>query len=258
VKVAFTRHSSRPPSWPTRVLARRADLRVSLTPEVAGALGMSSTVVGHGVDLRRFSPPGDRAAAWRALGLGGERGIGVVGRLRPAKGQEDFARAVAPLLERSPGWTAVLVGETKARDVPWAQSLEALAPAGRLKRVGVQRDAAPWYRGLTIAVQPSREEALSLVLLEAMASGCCAVASSLPYAREAVEHGRTGFLYPPGDVEALRAILAEVLASPGRAEEIGRAAAEEARARLGVEREAARLAEAYRALFGAQPRGEAG
>ena len=159
---------------------------------------------------------------------------------------------MAPLLERWPGWTAVLVGEAKWRDLAWARSLEALAP-GRLARVSMQSDVVPWYRGLTIAVQPSLREAFSLVTLESMASGCCVVASALVANVGVIEHGRTGFLYPPGDVEALRGILEELMASPGRAEEVGRAAAEEARARLGVEREAARLSDAYRALFAQAP-----
>lgn len=243
LKVAFTRHSSRAPSWPTRALARGADLRLALTSEGAVAFGMECEVVGHGVDLARFSPPPDRAEAFRALGLPGRRGVAVIGRLRPAKGQEDFARAVSPLL--SPAWTAALVGEAKWRERGWARSLEAMG----VKRVGGQRDVAPWYQGMTVVVQPSREEAFSLVPLEAMACGCCVVASALPYAKEVVEDGRTGFLYPAGDVEALRAVLKELLARPERAEAVGRAGAEAARARLGVEREAARLSEAYRALF---------
>jgi mannosyltransferase len=211
-------------------------------------------VVGHGVDLGRFSPPKDRAAAFQALGLPGRRGVGVIGRLRPAKGQADFARAVGPLLvgSKKEEWVAVLVGQAKWRDRRWARSLES---AG-MKLVGEHQDVTRWYQGMTVVVQPSLEEAFSLVPMEAMACGCCVVASALPYAREVVEDGRTGFLYPPGDVEALRAVLAELLARPERAEEVGRAAAEAARARLGVEGEAARLAKAYRALFPVS--GEAG
>ncbi|HVE87723.1 MAG TPA: glycosyltransferase family 4 protein [Myxococcales bacterium] len=254
LKLAFTRHSSRVPALSTRLVARFADLRVSLTAESAAAFGLGSTVVGHGADLRQFAPPVDRAAAFRALGVGGERGLGVVGRLRPAKGQEDFATAVAPLLRRWPEWRALLVGEAKRRDRGWARSLEAMG----LKLCGMHQDVAPWYRGLSVVVQPSREEAFSLVPLEAMASGCCVVASALPYARQVVEHGRTGFLYPPGDVEALRAVLEELMASPERAEQVGRSAAEEARARLGVDREAALLLEAYRGLLRARPPAGAG
>src|SRR6185436_10673314 len=134
----------------------------------------------------------------------GRRGIGVIGRLRPAKGQADFARAVGPLLKGSKEeWVAVLVGLAQRRDQRWARSLEEEG----MKLVGEHQDVTPWYRGMTVVVQPSLEEAFSLVPMEAMACGCCVVASALPYAREVVEDGRTGFLYPPGDVEALRAVL---------------------------------------------------
>jgi mannosyltransferase len=246
VRLAFTRHSSRAPSLPTRLLARRADLRVALTAEVADAFGLPSRVVGHGVDLSRFQPPEDRAAAWRRLGLPGERGIGVIGRLRPLKGQGDFAAAVMPLLASHSGWTGVLVGEAKRGEAGFAR---ALAQKG-LHLAGPQRDVVPWYRGLTVVVQPSLEEAFSLVPLEAMASGCCVVASALPYARQVIEHGRTGFLYAPGDAAALRAVLEPLLADPASTERVGAAAAVEAQARLGVDREAAALMEAYRSLGG--------
>jgi mannosyltransferase len=250
LKLAFTRHSSRAPSLPTRLLARRADLRVALTSEAAAAFGLEARVVGHGVDLSRFRPPEDRPAAWKALGLPGARGVGVIGRIRPPKGQGDFAAAVAPLLRSHSGWSAVLVGQAKRGDAGFARALRGQG----LLLAGPQRDVVPWYRGLTVVVQPSLEEAFSLVPLEAMASGCCVVASALPYARQVIDHGRTGFLYPPGDVGALRAVLDHLLADPSAAERAGAAAALEARSRLGVDREAAALMEAYRSLGGGDGR----
>jgi mannosyltransferase len=250
LKLVFTRHSSLRPSWPTRVLAGRADARVALTRQVADAFGLRAAIVGHGVDVNRFSLPPDRAAAWQELGLPGTRGVGVVGRLRPLKGQQDFASAVLPVLQAQPDWTAVLVGQAKWPERRWARRLSQLRPS-RLLLVGGHRDVAPWYRAFTVVVQPSHEEAFSMVPLEAMSSGCCVIASALPYAREVIEHGRTGFLYEPGDVGALRALLSELMAAPERAEQIGRAASEEVRARFSVEREAALLADEYRKLIAA-------
>ncbi len=247
--LVFTRHAGHRPGWYTRALAARAQRRISLTSQVADALGLPSDVIGHGVDLSRFQPPVDRALAWSSLELGGRFGVGVVGRIRPQKGQGDFVAAVAPLLPASPQWRAVLVGAAKGRDRAWVEGLRA-ATGGALALPGQQADSAPWLRGLSVLVQPSHAESYSLVLLEAMASGCCVVAARLPHYRALLEHGRTGFFYEPGDVAGLRAQLAELFADPGRAEQVGRAAAEEARARFSVEREALALAAVYRDVAG--------
>ena len=88
-----------------------------------------------------------------------------------------------------------------------------------------------------------------MVHIEALASGCCVVASRLPYLPEVIEHGRTGFLYEPGDARALRDILEMLMAEPERAHAVGRNAAEEARRRFGVEHEARKLTDLYQSLL---------
>jgi mannosyltransferase len=251
VRVIYTRHAAHRPSFITRFLYRRADRIVSLTREVADAVEVPSDIVGHGVDLERFRPAADRSAAWSRLGLGGKFGVGVVGRIRPPKGQGDFAEAITPLLDQYPGWRPVLVGRAKEADAGWAQEL-VKSTSGRLALVGEQKDVAPWYQGLSVMVQPSHSEGYSLVVLEAMASGCCVVAAQLPHFPELIEHGRTGFLYPPGDIGALRGILESLMRDPALAEAVGRKAAESARRAFGVEREADALLEIYRPLLAAR------
>lgn len=245
LSLVFTRHAASPASGLTRWVASRADRVVALTREMAGSLDVPSTVVGHGVDLRRFRPPEDRAAAFEKLGLGGRFGVGVIGRIRPDKGQGDFTEAIAPLLSRYPDWRGVLAGKAKRGDRAWLRGLLAKAA---LAHVGEQEDIAAWYQGLTVLVQPSHEESFSLVLLEAMAAGCCVVAARMPHYPLLIDDGRTGFIYPPGDVGALRERLSELMADPGRARAVGAAAAEEARARFGIEHEAKALRSLYRAL----------
>lgn len=247
VRLVLTRHSVSPASRFTRWIARRAGRVIALTPEVERALGVGATVVGHGIDLTRFHPAPDRTAALHALGIDADHAVGVVGRIRPEKGQGDFVEALAPLLEANPAWTGVGVGLAKPEDRPFLESLRARSPA--LRWFPEQPDIERWYRGLTVLVQPSHEESYSLVLLEAMASGCCVVAARMPHYPSLIDEGRTGFLYPPGDVEALRRILKTLLADPARAQRVGDAAAVEARARFGVEREARSLEEIYRKLL---------
>lgn len=234
LKVVFTRHGSYPPSAFTRWIARRANKLITLNEENAGWMKAESTVVPHGVDLARFVPPASRADAWAKLGQGGDFGIGVVGRIRENKGQQDFVEALAGL--SFPRWKAVLVG---------AGQLD--APG--VTRVGEQADVVPWYQGLTVLVNPSRGESFGLTLIEGMAAGCCVVSTRLFHTPGLIDHGRTGFLYAPRDVKGLRAVLEDLMAHPEKAEQVGKAAAEEARARFGIAREAAAIARVYEEAF---------
>ena len=241
IRLVFTRHGSQPPGSFTRLLLRATDALVTLNDEAAKLVRRPSRVIQHGVRVDRFRPPSNRAEAWAKLGLGGALGIGVVGRLRADKGQGDFVDALAPLLASRPGVVPVLVG--LAKDAAWAQGLA--AKSERLKLVGEQVDVAPWYQGLSIVVHPSHSEAFSMVLIEAMASGCCVVASRLPHVPEVVADGVTGFLFEPGDVEGLGKLLSRLLDDRPTVERVGRAAAQAARERFGVEQEARSLFEVY-------------
>ncbi len=244
VRLVYTRHGSARPSGLTRWLAARAERLVTLNAQGAEWMGLPSTIVTHGVDLTRFTPPMDREAAWRALGVGGLRGVGVVGRVRPNKGQGDFVEAIAPLLADFPEWKPVLVGLAKGPDAAWAERLRA-STGDALVLAGEHANVVPWYQGLSILVHPSYAEAFSMVLVEAMAAGCCPVVTRLPHVPAVVEHGRTGFLFEPGDVATLRELLRMLLREPERALAVGKNAAEEARARFGVGHEARALARLY-------------
>ncbi len=240
LRVVWTRHSTGKPAWLTSFLARRADRVISVSPEAAETLGLPSTVIGHGVDTKRFTT-GERA--WSPLGLGGDYGIGVIGRVRPDKGQGDFAEAVRPLLPHHPKWRAVLVGLVKPAERAWAEGLG-------LHLAGESPDVERWYRGLTVVVMPSHHESFGLVRLEAMAAGCCLVTTKLNAMDRMIEHGKTGFTYEAGNVDQLRAILSELLANPQRAHEVGAAGADLVRRELGVDKEARALLELYRSLSG--------
>ncbi len=245
VRVVWTRHGTGAPSRWTLALARRADVRVTLAEEGKRTLGLLSTVVPHGVDVGYFQPPADRAAAWASLGLGGAHGVAVVGRIRPAKGQGDAVAALARTLPAAPAWRGVLVGEARGREAAFLASLLKLG-GGRVQAVGQQQDVRRFYQGATLLLQPSHAESFSLVLAEAMASGCCVVAARLPHYGTLLEEGRTGFTYPAGDVAALVDVLQPLLREPERAAAVGRAAAEAVQLRFPLQAEVAALERLYR------------
>lgn len=247
VRVVFTRHAVGRPSGLTRWAAARADARISVSPEAARDLGLGSEVVLHGVDLRRFSPPADRAAAWARLGIGGTHGLGVVGRIRPDKGVGELLDAAAPVLRRHPGWRLVLIGAVGRAHQGWLEERRARA-GGALHLAGEQREVEAWYRGLSVVVSPSHEESFGLVRAEALASGCCLVATRLNALDQALTDRKDALLYRAGDVAALGAALEEVCAAPALAESLGREGAAFAARTLDAEAEAAQLLRVYRAL----------
>jgi len=162
-----------------------------------------------------------------------------------------------PLWARFPEWRGVLVGLVKPEYALWAKRLEQSA-GGKLALLGEKADIGPFYAGLSLVVHPSHGECFSLVVLEAMASGCCLVVAKWPYIPQLIEQGKTGFWYEVGDTEGLGRILEVLLQNPGRVEEVGRAAAAFARAHFSVEREAQSLVDLYGATCEVEPKAHAG
>ncbi|MEA5419437.1 glycosyltransferase family 4 protein [Spirulina sp. CCNP1310] len=69
-------------------------------------------------------------------------------------------------------------------------------------------------------------EPFGVVVNEAMLCGCGVVVSDRVGARELVEPGKTGAIYPCGDRPALKAVLQDLLADPPRLRQMGQAARE--------------------------------
>ena len=201
----------------TRFIARGADALVSLTRQVAEVIALPSTVISHGIDLTRFQPPVDRDEAWRRLRAGWAVRRG---RHRPhpeGEGAGRLPRGRPSAAARAPGVAGGAGGVGEGRG-PGLGERAAGGTRGRVALAGEQSVIEPWYQGLSVLVHPSYAEGYSLVHVEAMASGCCVVASKLPYLDTLIEHGRTGFFFEPGDVKALRELLAMLMREPERRE----------------------------------------
>jgi glycosyltransferase involved in cell wall biosynthesis len=159
----------------------------------------------NGIDAERFRPDSAcRAAQRQAWGIGeGALVFGTVARLSSEKGLDDAIRAFAGLRSRQPERDAylVLVGEGREKARLQAQTRTA-GLAGRVLFPGFT--AAPWEAccGLDCFLMPSRDEALGLALLEAMACGCCAVATAAGGIPEVLSDPRLGWLVPRGDTAA--------------------------------------------------------
>ena len=144
--------------------------------------------------------------------------VGMVGRLSPWKGQDVFLRAFADAFPTGPV-RARIVGSAMFGEDDYAASLESLVGAlgltGRVDLRGFRSDIAAELAEMDILVHASViPEPFGQVVVEGMAAGLAVVAADAGGPAEVVDHGRTGFLTPPGDIQALGRQLRELSADP--------------------------------------------
>ena len=200
-------------------------------------------VIPPGIDLASWSDP---ASDRLPPGLVPPDYFLFVGRIAPNKGLETLVEAVA-LLPPAARRPLVLMG----RDWGRRAALESLAAERGIRplvhflgHVPDDRTYRAVFRAARAFVLPSEWEAFGLVLLDAMAAGVPAIATSVGALPEVLEGGRAGRLVPYGDptalAEALRASVED---------------AEETRARVRVATERVQgldwsvSADRYRALY---------
>ena len=144
--------------------------------------------------------------------------VGMVGRLSPWKGQDVFLRAFAQAFPAGPERARVVRAAMFGEDAfvaSVAALVHELGLAGRVDLRGFQADVPAELAEMDVLVHASViPEPFGQVVVEGMAAGVPVVASNAGGPSEIVEHGRTGFLTPPGDVGALAAQLRELREDP--------------------------------------------
>ena len=132
------------------------------------------------------------------------------GSLIPRKGHRVLLRALARCTDFA--WRLQLAGEGPEHAELARLAIE-LGLADRIEFSGeLPPDAMPAFlANADLFILPSFSEGRSNALLEAMASGLPVVASDIDGVTELIEDDRTGRLFPPGDDEALAAILFALL-----------------------------------------------
>jgi glycosyltransferase involved in cell wall biosynthesis len=118
---------------------------------------------------------------------------------------------------------------------------------------GATTTPARWLRAMDVFVLPSRFEAFSNALLEAMACGCCPIGANVGGTPELIEHGVRGLLFESEDLDGLAHALERVVLDSDQRARFSSAAASFVEQHLTIEHQTARLAEIYRTVL-ADPR----
>lgn len=202
----------------------------------------------NAIDCSRFFPgPAIRPPQLEGASLV----IGTICELRPEKGLDTLLDAFARIRDARPGLKLAIIGSG-----PSGADLEAhsrrLGLAGSCLFIPAVSDVPEWLRSIDVFVLPSRSESLSNSLMEAMACGCCVVASSAGGNPELVTDGVTGLLFPAGDAFALAERLRRLIgADPQLRLSLSAAAAAHAHRCFSTGASIARISEIYTELLDA-------
>lgn len=236
--------------------ARSAARFFCVSEDIAFALGSRRVVpraklcvVPNGIDTSKFREPGDSAALRRGLGIPtGVPLVGTVGRLSEVKRQDVLLRGFAQARTRFPDAHLLLVGDGPERGALGALASE-LGLGACVHFAGYRSDPEHCLQAMDVFALTSRSEGMPLGILEAWAAGRPVVASAVGGVPALVEHGRTGLLFPPGDVDALAAALCRLLGDRRFGRGLGEAGQEEVGTRYDLHRMAEDYQRHYLALL---------
>jgi D-inositol-3-phosphate glycosyltransferase len=174
-------------------------------------------VVPLGRDTRLFDPGlYDPKKARKRYDLPlNRRLVGVIGRLDPQKGQEEFLRSLPLVLKEHSDVFYVILGEETRGEEGFRRRLVNLSYElgiqERVRFLPFTENVPEFMAAIDVFVMPSYSETFGLVLIEAMAMGKPVVATGAGGVPEIVEDGRDGLLIPPRDEKALAEAISLLL-----------------------------------------------
>ncbi len=202
------------------------------------------------VDTTSITPAtrAERLKNRHALGLDANGGVVFlfVGRLVALK-QVDYLLEAMRVIANDSDCRLLIVGDgpeaTRLRE-----QADALGLSAKVIFTGALQDVRPALNAADVFVLPSRQEGLSVALLEAQAAGLACAVSDLPGNRELVLDGESGLVFPVGDVPAMARAMSELERDPSLRTRLGSKARRELESNYAVDAVVRRYINFYRTL----------
>ena len=178
-------------------------------------------VIPNGIDLHDYHPADSRLDQKARLGLNSKaRHIVCVARFHPVKDHATLLRAFSEIRRSRADVELILVGDGPLRHDLEQQAIS-LGVADCVHFLGLRSDIPSILQAAELFVLPSRSEAASLTLLEAMASALPVVVTDVGGNGEIVKNGVEGLLVPRRDAAAMAKACLDVLADPDLGTKMG-------------------------------------
>ncbi len=178
-----------------------------------GLVATAPVVVANFVDASRFDPTGPVALPPMAR-------IAHMSNFRPVKRTTWLVDALATAREHTET-ELLLIGDGPELGAV-QRAAEDAGVRDAVRCVGIVDDPGPWLRSSSVFALPSEDESFGLSALEAMACGLPVVGCNVGGLSEVVQPHQTGELVA-SDGRAFADAVSDLLKSPARAAELGRA-----------------------------------
>ena len=188
-------------SFNTRALAVSSAIRDQLLRR--GVKPEKIQVIRNFVELDRFARPDEtvRAAYRQELGLQpDEIAVLNVGRFMPQQAQSDFLKIAARAVREQPSLRFFLLGEGELK-ADLEREVSELGLQNRVTFLPFRKDTEKIYGAADILLHTAHWDPLANVLLEGMAASLPVIATEVDGTAEVILDGRTGRLFPKGDID---------------------------------------------------------
>ena len=218
-----------------KYLGKRLDAIICLsyaihdTMQDAGAGFANRHVVHCGIDLHRYQVVESPNELRRKYAIPeGAPIIGVVGNVKPWKGQKTIVSAMPTLVKKYPTLRCILVGDMPDYARQYHEELRGIIKSNQLEDnvifAGFQKNSIDFMNLMDIVVHTSVDpEPFGIVTLEAMSVKKPLISTTIGGPAEVVESGKSGYLIPPGDPNVLADTVDLLLSDQKHAKEIGEA-----------------------------------
>ncbi len=246
IKVVTTLHGTditlvgqEPSFWPlTQFVIEQSDIVTAVSKDLARQTreifrtNREIRVIYNFVDPEHFRPRPDLKRN-NPLAPAGEKVLLHASNLRPVKNVETVVRVFARVVKEV-DCRLVIVGDGPERG-PAERLARRLEVADKVTFLGARESMEELMAMADVLLLPSEHESFGLVALEAMSAQTPVVASKRGGLPELVEHGETGFLHEPDDIEGQSASVLRLLREPNLAQVMGERAREVAKNRFCTE-----------------------
>jgi L-malate glycosyltransferase len=200
----------------------------------------------NGVDITTFRPCPDELPM--EMVRNASLVVGCICAIRQEKRLDLLLRAFSVVQGLHPRMQLLIVGSGPIEsEIARLRTELGLASACHLEPT--QADVSKWMRSIDIFVQPSDSESFPNALLEAMACGCCVIASRVGGIPELITDKHDGLLFAPGNLDDLVEKLSHVIENEDLRHQLASSAAKTAAEQFPIEKTVDRMQLFYESVL---------